>query len=213
MFLKFPRVSLHPIMREKIIAKSTELFLTLGFKSVTMDDIANEMGISKKTIYVHFENKTKLVEASTLEMFELIACGIEGIQGLEKDPISEIYEIKKLVMQHLKDEKSSPYHQLQKYYPKIFNSVRTKQYNLMENCVACNLSRGIELGLFRESIEIEFISKIYFSCMMALKDKELFPLHNFSMHTLMNQFLEYHLRGISTPKGIEKLSEIINNQS
>lgn len=212
MFLKFPRVSLQPIMREKIISKSTELFLTLGFKSVTMDDIANEMGISKKTIYVHFENKTKLIEATTLEMFDLIACGIEGIQGLEKDPISEIYEIKKLVMEHLKDEKSSPYHQLQKYYPKIFNSVRTKQYNLMENCVASNLSRGIALGLFRESIEIDFISKIYFSCMMALKDKGLFPLHNISMHTLMNQFLEYHLRGISTPKGIEKLSEIINTQ-
>src|SRR5690606_35903324 len=67
--------------------------------------------------------------------------------------------------------------------------------------------------LFRESIEIEFISKMYFSCMMALKDKELFYLHNFSMHTLMKQFLEYHLRVISTPKGIEKFSEIINNQS
>lgn len=199
-------------MREKIIEKSTELFLTLGFKSVTMDDIAHELGISKKTIYVHFENKTKLVEATTLEMFELISCGIDDLCNLEKDPISEIYDIKKLVMEHLKDEKSSPYHQLQKYYPKIFNSLRTKQYNLMQDCVGGNLSRGIALGLYRESIEIDFISKIYFTCMMALKDKKLFPLHNFSMHTLMNQFLEYHLRGISTPKGFEKLSEIINNQ-
>jgi AcrR family transcriptional regulator len=200
-------------MREQIIHKSAELFLTLGFKSVTMDDIANEMGISKKTIYVHFENKTKLVEATTLEMFELISHGIDGICQLQKDPIEEIYDIKKLVMEHLKDEKSSPYHQLQKYYPKIFNSLKSKQYCVMQECVVDNLTRGIQLGLYRETIETEFISKIYFTCMMALKDKELFPLHNFSMQTLMNNYLEYHLRGICTPKGLENLSKIIKNQS
>ena len=59
-------------MKTKIIKRATELFLTLGFKSVTMDDIANELGISKKTIYVHFKNKTKLVEEVTFNLFNLI---------------------------------------------------------------------------------------------------------------------------------------------
>ncbi|MEO9077201.1 MAG: TetR/AcrR family transcriptional regulator [Gelidibacter sp.] len=199
-------------MREKIINRATELFLTLGFKSVTMDDIANELGISKKTIYVHFENKTKLVESSTLEMFELISHGIDCICQLQKDPIEEIYDIKQLVMEHLKNEKSSPYHQLQKFYPKIFNSLRSKQYRLMEDCVADNLKRGIALGLYRSNLEIEFISKIYFTSIMALKDKQLFPLKNFSMTSLMNLYLEYHVRGICTPKGLEVLSKTINNQ-
>ncbi|HUH29403.1 TetR/AcrR family transcriptional regulator [Gelidibacter sp.] len=199
-------------MREKIINKATELFLTLGFKSVTMDDIANELGISKKTIYVHFENKTKLVESSTLEMFEIIAHGIDCICELKKDPIEEVYDIKQLVMEHLKNEKSSPYHQLQKYYPKIFNSLRSKQYRLMEDCVANNLKRGISLGLYRSNLEIEFISKMYFTSIMALKDKQLFPLKNYSMASLMNLYLEYHVRGICTPKGLEALSKTINNQ-
>lgn len=212
MFLKFPVVFLRPIMREKIINKATELFLTLGFKSVTMDDIANELGISKKTIYVHFENKTKLVEFSTLEMFELISHGIDCICQLQKDPIEEIYDIKKLVMEHLKNEKSSPYHQLQKYYPKIFNSLRSKQYRLMEDCVADNLKRGIALGLYRDNLEIDFISKMYFNSIMALKDKQLFPLKNFSMTSLMNLYLEYHVRGICTPKGLDALTKTINNQ-
>ena len=61
MFLKFPRVYLPLIMKEKILEKAGDMFLTLGFKSVTMDDLAQQMGISKKTIYTHFENKTKLV--------------------------------------------------------------------------------------------------------------------------------------------------------
>ena len=92
-------------MREKIIHNASELFITYGFKSVTMDDIANNLGISKKTIYLHFENKTKLVEAATLAMFELISCGIDGICQLEKNPIEEIYDIKRFVMDHLKNEK------------------------------------------------------------------------------------------------------------
>ncbi len=200
-------------MRENIIHKATELFLTLGFKSVTMDDIANEMGISKKTIYQYFENKNVLVEEAVMHLFKTISSGIEDIRDLEKNPIEEIFEIKKFLMHNLKDEKSSPQYQLEKYYPKIFKDIKEKQFCVMEDCVTCNLERGVKMGLYRGSIDVDFVSKIYFTCMMALKDKELFPLNNFSMNTLMNNYLEYHLRGICTPKGLETVSKFITNQS
>jgi DNA-binding XRE family transcriptional regulator len=196
-------------MRERIIDKATELFLTLGFKSVTMDDIANELGISKKTIYVHFPNKTKLVESTTLHMFETISCGIDHICSFKKNPIEEIYQIKAFVMDHLKDEKSSPQYQLQKYYPKIYSTLKAKQFEVMQDCVIENLNRGIELGLYRSNIDVKFISRIYFNCMMTLKDQMVFPLKDFSMKTLMDYYLEYHLRGICTPKGLEKLTELL----
>jgi len=201
-------------MRENILDKSADLFLNYGFKSVTMDDIANALGISKKTIYQHLENKTKLVEATTLHMFHIISEGINCICALEKNPIEEIYEIKRFVMEHLKDEKSSPQHQLQKYYPKIFESLKQKQYYLMQDCVVNNLNRGVELGLYRKSINIQFISRLYFNSMMSLKDRELFPLQNFSMNMLMDNYLEYHVRGICTSKGLDILKELTEiNQS
>jgi AcrR family transcriptional regulator len=196
-------------MREKILHKSQELFLNLGFKSVTMDDIASEMGISKKTIYVHFPNKTKLVEATTLHMFETISCGIDGICELKKNPIAEIFDIKQFVMDHLKNEKSSPQYQLQKYYPKIFATLKSKQFEVMQGCVTENLKRGIEQGLYRDNINIDFISRIYFYGMVALKDQELFSLKTFSMNSLMENYLEYHLRGICTSKGAEILTEFL----
>ncbi|WP_339756898.1 TetR/AcrR family transcriptional regulator [uncultured Winogradskyella sp.] len=174
-----------------------------------MDDIAREMGISKKTIYVHFPNKTKLVEATTLHMFETISQGIDCICALKKNPIEEIFDIKEFVMDHLKNEKSSPQYQLQKYYRKIFATLKSKQFEVMQSCVTENLNRGLELGLFRDNINIEFISKIYFSGMMVIKDRAFFPLKNFSMQTLMNNYLEYHLRGICTPKGLETLTGLI----
>ncbi len=201
-------------MKEKIIIKSTEMFLSLGFKSVTMDDIASEMGISKKTIYVHFPNKTKLVESVTMHMFNNIACGVEGVCTLNKNPIEEIYDIKNLIRDHLKGEKTSPQHQLQKYYPKIFGSLKEKQFKIMNECVTDNLTRGIELGIYRSNLNIEFIARIYFNNMVGLKDQKLFPLKHFSMNELLENFLEYHIRGICTEKGNKILNKIIKtNQS
>ena len=214
MFLKFPIVNLRLIMSEKILLGASDLFLNYGFKSVTMDDIANTLGISKKTIYQHFDNKTKLVEATAIYLFENISCGIEHICALDKNPIEEIYSIKQLVMEHLKDEKSSPQYQLQKYYPRIFKTLKHKQFEVMQTCVTGNLTRGIELGLYRDSINVDFISRIYFNAMLAIKDKDLFPLQKFSMDLLMSNYLEYHLRGICTEKGLITLKTFItSNQS
>jgi len=84
----------------------------------------------------------------------------------------------------------------------------------MKDCITENINRGIKSGIYREDIDVDFISKIYFSCMTVLKDKDLFPLNNSSMNYLMNNYLEYHLRGICTPKGIEILLKFTNsNQS
>lgn len=211
--LKVSYCTFAAVMREKILINAAELFLNYGFKSITMDDISNHLGISKKTIYQHFDNKTTLVEAVTLFTFENISCGIEDICALKKNPIEEIFDIKQFVMEHLKDEKSSPQYQLQKYYPKIFRTLKKKQFEVMQDCVQENLNRGIEIGLYRSNINIEFISRIYFHSITILKDNELFPLNHFSMNTLMDNYLEYHIRGICTEKGLLTLNKFINNQS
>ncbi|SFC04228.1 transcriptional regulator, TetR family [Flagellimonas taeanensis] len=211
MFLKFPRVLLALIMREKIIHKATELFINLGFKSVTMDDLANEMGISKKTIYSHFRNKTELVEEATMTMCDIITSGIDHIVSHQKDPIEELYEIKKFVMVHLKDEKSSPVYQLQKYYPKIHEALKKKQYDSMHGCVADNVRRGMEMGIYRDNLNVEFVSRIYFSGVTSIKDNGLFPTEIFSKVQILDYYLEYHLRGIVTPKGRKILNSIINS--
>jgi AcrR family transcriptional regulator len=194
-------------MRHKILETSNELFLNLGFKSVTMDEIASKMGVSKKTIYKYFDNKTDLVAAVTDYMFDTVSFGIDGICALQMNPIEEIFSIKRFVMKHLKDEKSSPQYQLQKYYPKIYASLTQKQFHVMQVCVLNNLKKGIKKGLYRTHIDLEFISRIYFNGMVGIKNKDLFPLTDYSMNTLMNHYLEYHLRGIATEKGLQELNK------
>jgi len=213
LFLKFPSLYLHPIMRENIIHKSSELFLTLGFKSVTMDDIANAMGISKKTIYVHFSNKTKLVEAVTFTVFENICNGIDCICAEATNPIEELYDIKMFVLQHLKNEQASPIFQLKKYYPAIHDALKSKQFEKMHESVSDSLKKGIETEVFRSNIDVEFISRLYFNGMTGIKDETIFPREKFSMEFLIENFLEYHLRAIVTENGMKIVNNFINKSS
>ncbi len=197
-------------MKEQIIIKSAELFLTLGFKSVTMDDIASEMGISKKTIYVHFKNKTKLVEAVSFYLFENICEGIDRICEASANPIEELYDIKMFVMQHLKNEKTSPQFQLKKYYPQVHDILRVKQFEKMHGSVMESLQKGIDTNVFRSNIDIDFISRMYFNGMTGIKDGIIFPQDKFNMDYLMESYLEYHLRAIVAEEGFKILNQFIN---
>lgn len=199
-------------MVTKIIDKATEMYLTLGFKSVTMDDIASTMGISKKTIYQHFENKNDLVEAVTMSLFETISCGIDDIISLNQNPIEELFTIKDFVMKNLKDERTSPLYQLQKYYPQIHKTLMSRQFEKMGDCVIDNLKKGIEQGLFRDDINLELIGRFYFAGMTSIKDAELFNPIQFSTIEVQETYLEYHLRGISTEKGLTVLEQLLKNK-
>ncbi|WP_029035751.1 TetR/AcrR family transcriptional regulator [Salinimicrobium terrae] len=200
-------------MKDQILAKAAEMFLTLGVKSVTMDEIASEMGISKKTIYAHFPTKTKLIDATASFVFEKISLGIEEIKEEKKDPIEELYAIKDFACEHLKDEKSSPQYQLQKYYPKVYSSIRKKQRKILDEITLQNLKKGIEKGVYRSDLPIEFTSRIYFTGILGIKDDDLFPEPEFSSHLLTEMHLEYHLRAIVTSKGLKKLETYLTTSS
>ncbi len=196
-------------MKEKILKKTIDLFLSFGVKSITMDDIAKELGISKKTIYTYFSTKEKLVESASIFAFEQINEGIFSICAANYNPIQELYKVKSLVLEQLKNEKSSPQYQLQKYYPKIFETLKQKQFDSVNACIAQNLKRGIQDGYYRKEIDINLIIRFYYNGMMGIRNVELFPIKDFSAPYLMNKYLEYHIRAIATEKGLKTLQNII----
>jgi AcrR family transcriptional regulator len=195
-------------MQNEILIKAKELFLNHGFKSVTMDDLAKELGMSKKTIYQFYQDKTALVSAVTDHLFEHISTGISRICDGEKNPIEEMFAIKEFSRSALQDEKSSPHYQLQRYYPKIFTVLVCKQFQTIQDCTQNNLKRGIELGLYRPDIDLAFVTRIFFAGFNAVRHEELFPSENFDKNKLFNLHLAYHLRGIATPKGVEIIDQI-----
>lgn len=196
-------------MKDKILQKAADMFLTLGFKSVTMDDIAKELGMSKKTIYAHFSTKLKLVQATTFFLMDNINDAICAIVSEQHNPIEEIFIIKSKVHDQLKNEKSSPAYQLQKYYPGIFKQVKEKQFDAVKSCIEENLERGIQGGYYRKDINIDLITRFYYSGNMNLTNYELFPLDLYGITQIKNAFLEYHIRAIASEKGLHVLNNIL----
>ncbi|MEK9740567.1 MAG: TetR/AcrR family transcriptional regulator [Flavobacteriaceae bacterium] len=194
-------------MREEIVKESTTLFLKYGFKSVTMDEIAQHMRISKKTIYNHFPNKEQLVEESAIAHFEFIIDRIKTISNQAKDPIIELYQLKKEATQHLSNEKNSPQYQLQKFYPKIYVGLKKREFRELGKFFSNSIRKGINTGLFRPDLDVDFVTRIFFNGIRGISDIELFPIENYKIDHLMIVFSEYHLRAISTSVGIEKLEK------
>jgi len=186
------------------------MFLTLGFKSVTMDDIAHELGMSKKTIYAHYPTKLKLVQATTFYVLNKVNETICEACSRNHNPIEELFTIKSMVKDQLKGEKSSPHYQLQKYYPRVFLQLKDKQFDLINRCISENLQRGIKDGYYRMDIDIDLITKFYLNGNMSLTDLDLFPQEKYNLSDIKESFMEYHIRAIATEKGLKILLNILN---
>ena len=193
-------------MKSTIIEKATKLFLQLGFKSVTMDDLAVSLGISKKTLYIHFENKHQLVKEVAHSIFEKVTRDIIKIKDGTSNPIEELHCVKMEAMKYLGSEKTSPNYQLQKYFPKIYEDLKTKEYQYLGELVKNSLQNGIDTDLFRAEIDVEFVSRLYLNGMRGIRDIEIFPIERFKIEELFENYLDYHLRAIVTPKGLKSLT-------
>lgn len=193
-------------MKQNIINEAIPLFIQFGFKSVTIDDIAIKMGVSKKTIYAHFPKKVTLVETSVFMHFNNVFEKILNISKNSKDPIIGLYQIKKEALKHLSNEKNSPVYQLQKYYSSIYNKLQQMEFNTLGGMFSESLKKGIEMGLFRSEININFVTRIFFNGIRGINDVQLFPIEEYRIDQLLINFSEYHLRAICTPAGVEKLN-------
>ena len=194
-------------MRDKIIEKSTEMFLIKGSKGLTMEVIANEMGISKKTIYKYFNSKRELVKAGSDYLFFRIKNGIDEIMRLDENPIKEIYLINDFVLKVLKNENTSPYLQFQKYFPKIHQSLISRQFTDMDKCIVKNLTKGMKRGLYSNDINIELTSRFFFIGTNSIKDSTIFNPNNFTAFEFNEAYLNFYLRAICTQKGLDFLND------
>nr|WP_298004066.1 TetR/AcrR family transcriptional regulator [uncultured Flavobacterium sp.] len=199
-------------MKEIIFKKSLELFTNNGFKSVTMDDIANELGISKKTIYQHFSSKNELVKETVDFVFDTAINRLKDIQGKSETPIHEHFVMKNTVADLFGfNIQASTIYQFNKYYPRLAERIQKKRHANYDLTIVKNLKEGVEKGYYRKEIDIDFVGKIFFSSSTAFFNDEIFinGQNSESLDELNYNFLEYHLRGIVTPKGLQILEELL----
>lgn len=196
-------------MNEKeneIVAKVRTLFHKYGIKSITMDDVSHELGISKKTLYEHFSDKSQLVRAVVDFEVERYKPQIYTPKDKTENAIQEMFRIFNVYLQMLKEHFPSFEFDLKKYYPDIFAEVKLVKREKIRETTLENLKKGKREGFYRESLNEDIISKFTVLRIENLSESDLFTREEiFSREFSMEMFL-YHLYGILNLKGIEYLN-------
>lgn len=191
-------------MKDKIIIKAKEMFLKLGFKSITMDDIAGEMCISKKTIYKYFANKELLIEESVQVIHTEVNEIINDITSKDFNAIEENFEIRRMFDDMFKSTDTSPIYQLKKHYPEVYGKVLNYQIEMCQTCFRENIEKGIKQGLYRKEINVDAYVKFYYYLIFSINENTRSERDAFALEL---EALEYHTRAMATEKGIAELQK------
>ncbi len=191
----------------EILLKVDSLFMRYGIKSVTMDDISRELGISKKTLYQYVENKSDLINKVIQEHLISEKEIISKICKESIDPIDEMLAIARYVALMLREMNPSIVYDLQKYYSKSWEMMQSLHEDHIYEVIKRNIQKGIEEGLYRQNLNPEIIAKFYVGKSMILVDERIFPIRKYNREQLFLEFINYHIHGIASEKGLALLEK------
>jgi len=193
--------------KQNIISEAGKIFMRYGIKSVTMDDMARHMGVSKKTLYKFVSDKNELVYEVMKSHCDQEGVTIGGICERGLNAIDESFEISKFVVSKLKEIHPSIHFDLEKYHPQVWKDFKFIEGGQIYNCMVSNIEKGIKEGLYRDDLNIPVILKIYISRFDVVFDGEMFPKEEYNFADVYLEMFRYHIRGIASKKGIDYLIE------
>ena len=193
--------------------KTLEVYMKFGIKSVTMDELARQLGMSKKTIYTFVKDKNDLVEQCIEFAQKGEMCEIEALTQANEHAIDELFAIGELISEKLRAVHPSIFFDLQKYHPNAYKMMNCHREDLISESVISNLKRGKSQGLYRENLDEIIISKMYLSFINVLFSGEAFPQKDFSFIQVYSEYFRYHVRGIASDKGLKYLEKIVKSNN
>lgn len=189
------------IVKENIISEAINLFMKNGLRSVTMDDIAKHLGISKKTIYQHFKDKEEIIIQSTSVVFDLENKMMEEIENGSENAVEELYKLTLCLRERIKNTSTTALYDMKKYYQKAWTKYKDFKHDVIYNSVIKNLKRGMEEGLFRSDINPEVLAQLRIEEIELSFNKDVFPEDKFSLVEVHEQLFEHFTYGILSEKG------------
>lgn len=195
-------------MKQQIIILARKMFFKKGVRSVTLDDLCNELGISKKTVYQYFSNKEELVDEVVSGYMKHHTGLIAEFMSNSQNSIEGFFRTANHVYQIFNSISPATIHETKKYYPQIWKKLQSFKKASIEKVSIINLQNGISEGLYREDINSDMVMRFYLTIVLNMNDEELFPesLHN--PGKVYRDFINYHIRSIATEKGYQMFCEL-----
>ncbi len=193
-------------LTNKVFEKAGELFRTIGVRNTTMDDLARELGISKKTLYKVIDNKADLVYLCVQLDLQQKEREIEHIAKHTENAIEEMLKIGALIHTSLQIFHPATIYDLTKFYPEAWKLIENHKENFAKNIIRNNLKKGIKQGLYRKDITVELVAafNMYLSNFCITEaPKGVKP------DVVYKESLSYHIHAIADDKGIEQFQQLI----
>jgi AcrR family transcriptional regulator len=187
--------------KDKILKGAMELFLKYGVRSVSMDDIAHHLSVSKKTIYQYFADKDDVVNLVATNHLETARTEYEGFRTSSKNAIDELVSISRRLKKDMQEMNPSLLFDLRKYHPKAWNVWLEHKNNYIRESVVKNLVQGIEEGYFRPEINPEVLTAVRLELVQLGFDELVFPHDKFNLAVVQIQIFEHFIYGLLTEKG------------
>jgi len=188
---------------QHIIDQVSQLYQQYGIKSVTMDDVARELGMSKKTLYNYVANKDDLVGHYVEYLRNQRKCNVDSIQGQDLNAIEEFFSVNEHVIDLLKHYNPSTDYDLRKYYPHHFQKLREFRRTNMYQAVRENILKGKQEGLYRDDLDEDIIARVHVSRIENSYANEMFDISELTSRHFVREMMIYHMRGICNERGIE----------
>ena len=198
----------------ELIQKISAIYFRYGIKSITMDDLARELGMSKKTLYQFFSDKEDVVSHVIQFHIESQECGIrEMLSDVNLNAIDHLLHMSKYIAEHLKHMNPSVAYDLQKYYPSAWDKLISFKRDHVYEKIMENIQSGVKEGLYLEDLNYEIIANLYVDMMEMLSSGNYPQMERFSHEELFRTLFIYHIRAISNERGQKHLDKRLKEWS
>lgn len=196
-------------VKEKIVQGAEELFMRYGVKSVTMDDLAANLSVSKKTIYQHFKDKDELVLCVAHLHMELDQKELEKITDKSENAVQELFFMVQFIRNITKKMNPSVLFDLKKYHSKAWEAINTHKVCCIYDRVVSNLEQGKKEGYFRKEINSEILATMRMQSTEMGYDPLIYSPTKYNIIDVQMELFEHFLMGIVTPAGLELYNNYI----
>lgn len=202
-------------IKEKILKGSEELFTKYGIRSISMDDIARHLSVSKKTLYQHFADKEDIVTMTCQAHMMRHQVEFESIKKNAANAIDELAQISVCLKRNMQDMNPSLLYDLQKYHPRAWGVWVTHKNKFIRESVVSNLKQGMLEGNFRADIDPQVMAAVRLELVQLAFNEELFPREKFRLADVQMQIFDHFVYGLVTDKGrklYQKYKEVNHHQ-
>jgi AcrR family transcriptional regulator len=198
--------------RLEILERASAVYMKFGIKSVTMDDLSRELGVSKKTIYKYFADKNDLVKSIIEMKIQMDQAVCLNSTNQSENAIEDLICVNKFVVEHMGNVNPTVFYDLQKHYKEAWDIIEKHKWEFVLSMIKTNIERGIKEGIYRDNLNVEVIARLYVASTENIMNSAIFPWPEFKFQEVFTEMIRFHLKGMANDEGFKYIKQKMKHE-